>query len=103
MTRRSMMGLVREGKRKVRGSGFFVTWDIDSRDQTTANRVKYFVFGRTVRNGGKEHSYPGFVWKDGVRYLAQSALFVLPHRISEIRRFLEKNGVDHHAESMIFP
>ena len=41
MTRRSMMGLVREGKSKVRGAGFLVTWDVDSRDQTTTNRVKY--------------------------------------------------------------
>lgn len=103
MTRRSMMGLVREGKRKVRGTGFLVTWDIDSRDQTTANRVKYFVFGRTVRNGGTEYSYPGFVWKEGVRYLAQSALFVLPHRISEIRRLLSKHGVDYDVEPMILP
>ena len=98
-----MMGLVREGKRKVRGSGFIVTWDISSEDQTTANRVKYFVFGRSVRNGGKEYSYPGLVWQDGVRYLAQSALFVLPHRISQIRTFLEKNGVDYEAESIIIP
>jgi len=101
MTRRSMMGLVREGRRKVRGSGFLITWDSDSRDQATTNRVKYFVFGRAVRNGGKEYSYPGFVWSEGVRYLAQSALFVLPHRISEIRHFLERNGVDHEVEAAV--
>ncbi len=102
MTRHSMMGLVREGQGKVRGDGFVVTWDIDSRDQTTTNRVKYFVFGRTVRSGGREYEYRGFVWRDGVRYVAQSALFVLPHRVDEIRRFLEKNGVDHEVESVTY-
>ena len=83
-----MMGLVREGKRKVRGSGFLVTWDVDSRDQTTANRVKYFVFGRSVRADGKEYEYQGFAWKDGARYVAQSAVFVLPHRPSGVQHFL---------------
>ena len=78
MTRRSMMGLVREGKRKVSGSGFLVTWDVDSRDRTTTNRVKYFVFGRSVRTDGKEYEYRGFVWKEGVRYLAQSACSSVP-------------------------
>lgn len=96
-----MMGLVREGMRKVRGSGFIVTWDIDSRDQPTANRTKYFVFGRTTRTNGDQYEYRGFVWKEGVRYLAQSALFVLPHRLPEIRRFLERNGIDHAVEPVV--
>jgi len=97
-----MMGLVREGQTKVRGDGFIVTWDIDSRDQPATNGAKYFVFGRTVRNGGKDYEYRGFVWKDGVRYVAQSALFVLPHRVDQIRRILEKNGVDHEVESVTY-
>ena len=102
MTRRSMMGLVREGKSKVRGAGFLVTWDVDSRDQATTNRVKYFVFGRSLRADGKEYEYRGFVWKEGVRYLAQSPLFVRPHRLTEIRRFLTGHGVDHEVEPVIF-
>jgi len=97
-----MMPLVRERKRKVRGSGFFVTWDIDSRDQATANRLRYFVFGRSVRTDGKQYEYQGFVWREGVRYLAQSALFVLPHRLPELRRFLEKNGIDHEVDPVVF-
>ena len=97
-----MMGLVREGKRKVSGSGSLVTWDVDSRDRTTTNRVKYFVFGRSVRTDEKEYAYHGVVWKDGVRYLAQSALFVRPHRLAEIRRFLAGHGVDHEVEPVIF-
>ncbi len=101
-TRRSKMGLVREGKRKVRGSGFIVTWDIDSRDQTAVNRTQYFLFGRKVRTDGRDYEYSGFVWKEGVRYVAQSALFVLPHRLDELRRFLTRNGIDHDVDSVTY-
>ncbi len=38
-----------------------------------------------------------------MRYIAQSGLFVLPHRLEEIRRFLEENGIDHEAESILVP
>lgn len=96
------MGRVREGKRKIRGSGFLVTWDIDSRDQTAVNRTQYFLFGRRVRTDGKEYAYSGFVWKEGVRYVAQSALFVLPHRLDDLRRFLTRNGIDHDVDSMTY-
>ena len=97
-----MMGLVREGKGKVSGSGFIVTWDISSEDQTTANRVKYFVFGRSTTADGRTCEYRGFVWREGVRYVAQSALFVLPHRIEELRQFLAKNGVDHEVDPVTY-
>ena len=30
MARKSTLGLVRKGKTKVRGFGYFVTWDVDS-------------------------------------------------------------------------
>jgi hypothetical protein len=96
------MGLVRDGKRKVRGSGFLVTWDIDSRDQTAVNRTQYFLFGRRVRTGGKDYAYSGFVWKEGVRYVAQSALFVVTHRLAELRLFLSGNGIDHDVDSMTY-
>jgi len=102
MVRKSMMGLVREGKAKVRGTGYYVTWDVSSDDQRAANRLKYFIFGKRLRADRGERMYPGFVWKEGVRYLAQSALFVLPHRLEELRRFLEKNGVDHDVEPVTF-
>ena len=55
------MGLVREGKAKVRGSGFLVTWDLDSRDQAALSRMQYFLFGRRYQRNGKEYEYPGFV------------------------------------------
>ncbi len=102
MARKSTLGLVRKGKARARGLGYFVTWDVDSRDQTAASRLRYFVFGKSIRADGHERTYLGFVWKDGVRYLAQSALFVLPHRLLEIRRFLEQNGIDHEVDVVTF-
>ncbi len=89
------MGLVREGKARARGPGFLVTWDIDSREQMVVSRTQYFLFGRTYRRNGKEYAYPGFVWREGVRYVAQSAVFVRPQVLAEIVRFLAGNGIDH--------
>ncbi len=98
-----MMSLVRRGKRKVRGSGFTVTWDVDSRDRTAANRLQFFLFGRVFRRNRKEYRYEGFVWKEGVRYLAQSAVFVLPHRLEEIQSLLRKLGVEHDVARSAYP
>ncbi len=98
-----MMGLVRKGKLKVRGTGFLVTWDVDSRDRSAAYRLWSFLFGRTVRVNGREYRYEGFVWRDGVRYLGQSVIFVLPHRLSEVVGFLTSLGVDHEIDSDVFP
>ncbi len=103
MSRRSMMGLVRKGKRKVRGSGFVVTWDVDRRDRGTAYRLWVFLFGRTVRADGKDYRYEGFVWKDGVRYMGQSVVFVLQHRLSELTGFLASSGVEHDIDANVFP
>lgn len=95
MVRRSMMGLVRKGRRRGREDGFVVTWDIDSRDRRAADRVRHFVFGRRVRSRGRTYDYGGFVFQPGVRYVAQSALFVSPERKGQICAFLEALGVDH--------
>ena len=89
------MGLVRQGKTKARGFGFIVTWDVDSRDRPTVNRLMAFLYGRRVLNHGREYVYQGFVMRDGVRYLGQSTIFVLPHRLEPIREFLSRCGVDH--------
>ena|SRR2546422_3752774 len=103
MTRRSMMGLVRKGKHRVRGSGFLVTWDVDSKDRPSENRLHYFLFGRRVCANGRNREYPGFVFKEGVRYVAQSAVFVLPHRLEEICTVLVRNGIDHEVDENAFP
>ena len=90
-----MMGLVRNGKRKVVGTGFLVTWDIDSRDRGAVNRMQYFLFGRRDRLNGKGSGRSAFVWSDGVRYVAQSAVAVRPIRLREIQKFLVRNGIDY--------
>jgi hypothetical protein len=103
MTQRSMMGLVREGKGKIHGPCFLVTWDIDTRDQAAVGRSQYFLFGRTYRRNGRTYEYRGFVWKDGVRYVAQSAVLVVPDQLAEIARFLAANGIDHEVDSLVRP
>ena len=74
-----------------------MTWDVNSVDRTAAHRVHYFVFGATLRSGNHVYSYPGFVGRDGVRYLGQSVIFVRPSLLREIDSFLSCNGVDHEA------
>ena len=92
-----MMGLVRKGRRSGRGIGYLVTWDIDSRGRRAADRVRHFVFGRRVRAHGRAYGYPGFVFQEGVRYLGQSALFVVTARKGELCAFLGALGIDHEA------
>ena len=97
------MGLVRRTRARTRGSGFSVTWDVDSRDRPATNRLTAFLYGRRVEKNGKEYVYEGFVWKDGVRYLGQSTLFVLPHRLSELMSVLSSNRIDHEVCEAIYP
>jgi hypothetical protein len=96
------MGLVRVGKRKVRGAGFLLTWDIDSRDRRVVNRMQYFLFGRRDRRRQGEDQV-GFVWRQGVRYIAQSAVFVVRPHLAEMEEFLLSNGVDFDVDEVIFP
>ncbi len=101
MTRKSTMGLVRKGKHKIRGDGFLVTWDIDSRDGGAVNRMQYFLFGRRERQ--RQNREPiGFVWRPGVRYIAQSAVFVVRDQLSEIEDFLLRNGIDFDVDEVTF-
>ncbi len=93
-----MMRLVRTGKKKVRGPGFLVTWDVDSRDRCAANRLQYFLFGRKERRRPGDKGHGGFVWTEGVRYIAQSAVFVTRPRLAEIEKVLAENRIDHDVE-----
>ncbi len=97
-----MMGLVRKTKSRTRGTGFSVTWDVDSHDRSATNRLQAFLYGRRIERNGKAYIYEGFVWKDGVRYLGQSTLFVLPHRLSDLVSVLVSNGIDHEISEAIF-
>ena len=92
-----MMGLVRRGRRRGPANGFLVTWDIDSKDRRAVDRIRHFVFGQRVRSHGHTYECPGFVFRPGVRYLAQSALFVPPDLRGELCAFLGALGVDHEA------
>ena len=76
-------------------SGFVVTWDVDSRDYASCSRLRRFIFGYSLRNGGRSYRYPGFVEEEGVRYLGQSVLFVTRTRLNELRTFLRSRGVAH--------
>ncbi|MEK6851398.1 MAG: hypothetical protein AABY30_02545, partial [Candidatus Thermoplasmatota archaeon] len=72
-----------------------MTWDVDSRDRAMCARVRRFVFGTTFSKGGRTYRYPGFVEREGVRYLGQSVLFVTPDRFRELASFLHRTGVPH--------
>lgn len=74
--------------------GFVVTWDVDSRDASECARVRRFVFGYTLRNGGRTYRYGGFVDQEGVRYLGQSVLFVTAESLPPLLDFLRTQGVE---------
>lgn len=76
-------------------SGYLVTWDVVSGDRALCDRVRFFVFGRSVAGNGKTYRYPGFVELDGVRYVGQSVLFVTEGRLHALARFLRSCGMDY--------
>jgi len=75
--------------------GRIVTWDVDARDRAMCARLRRFVFGTTYMKGGRRYRYPGFVEREGVRYLGQSVLFVDSDRFRELADFLHATGVPH--------
>lgn len=89
------MGRVRKAKRGGRAVGFLVTWDLDSRDKAATMCLYRFVFGEVRSFEDRVYSYPGYVTRDGVRYIGQSVLFVPERHLGELRGFLSKNGTDH--------
>jgi hypothetical protein len=88
---------LRRARRQRTGSriGYLVTWDVDSTGSATCSRLRRFVFGYTLRNGSRTYRYPGFLEREGVRYVGQSVVFVVPSRLAELESFLHKNEVDH--------
>ncbi len=92
--RRSTLKWFRAGK--VRGSltGFVVTWDVDSRDASLCARLQRFVYGYTTGWHGRTYRYPGFVERDGVRYLGQSVLVVRKDLLSALVEGLNRIGVE---------
>ena len=101
MQRKSTMKRVRKGKARPRESGYLVTWDVNSMDRAGVARLRRFVFGDSTRSGERVYRYPGFVERDGVRYLGQSVLFVRPHLLKEIEDQLAALGVDHETTAAV--
>ena len=89
--------LIRVRKWKGRGPlrGFIVTWDVNSADHSAAGRLRRFLYGSTARYHDRTYRYPGFVERDGVRYVGQSVVFVIPPLLGELDEFLTRHGVDH--------
>jgi hypothetical protein len=87
---------VRRARRQRASSreGFIVTWDVDSRDAGQCARVRRFVFGYTLQPGERRYRYPGFLEKEGVRYLGQSVLFVPGALLPDLLAFLEGQRVE---------
>ncbi len=75
--------------------GYLVTWDVDSRNPALCSRLSRFVFGYEIAKNGKTYRYPGFVEREGVRYIGQSVLFVTTASLGELRSFLSSNRIDH--------
>ena len=76
-------------------AGYIVTRDVDSRDSPSCAKLRRFVYGYELHNNERVYQYPGFVEREGVRYLGQSVLFVIPDQLSVLRDFLRMNGIDH--------
>src|SRR5437773_11509121 len=93
MVRRSTMRRVRKGKQRARESGHIVTWDVNSADSAAVNRLRRFVFGDISRARGRTYRYPGFVEREGARYLGQSVLLVRPTQLAEIRALISRTAI----------
>ena len=88
---------VRRARRSRGGevSGCIVTWDVDSGDAGQCARVRRFVFGYSTASRGRTYRHPGFVEREGVRYLGQSVLFVTAEHLSTLHGFLDRHAVGH--------
>lgn len=92
--RRSTLKWFRAGKALGALRGFLVSWDVDSRDRSACARLQRFVYGFTSISDGRRYRYPGFVARDGVRYIGQSVLLVRNDRLPELVAGLAEIGVD---------
>ncbi len=96
-----MMGLYREGRSKIHRPCFLVVWHTDSERPGAMDRMQYFLFGRTYEKNGRRYEYPGFLSRDGVRYIAQSAVLVVPELLDPIVSLLSSDGADYEVERLV--
>src|SRR3989442_15082800 len=104
MERYAKLGIIMTSGRSVKRArkqrpssrdGFIVTWDVDSRDPAQCARVRRFIFGYALNGGEKVYRYPGFVTREGARYLCQSVLFVPAPVSADLRDLLRSTQVNH--------
>jgi len=90
-------------QRPIATRGYIITWDVDSGNPAQCSRLKRFIFGQTLRRKGREDRYPGFIERQGVRYLGQSVLFLTLPLAALLNRPLRAFGVDHHTTATTLP
>ena len=76
-----------------------MSWDANSHDPRRCAKLQRFVCGTTVRWNGREYRYPGFVEKEGVRYLGQSVLLVRHDRLPELVAGLTQIGIEFEVDA----
>ena len=91
--RRSTLKWFRAGKSRASLSGLVVTWDAYSGDASQCAQLYRFIYGYVSRRNGREYRYPGFVEREGVRYLGQSVLLVRDDLLPELTAGLARIGV----------
>ncbi len=92
--RRSTLKWFRAGRAEGPLVGFVVTWDVDSHDPALCRRLQRFIYGHSVRGHGRHYRYPGFIEREGVRYLGQSVLLVSSQLLGGLIDNLTRIGVD---------
>lgn len=97
MGRKTTMRRVRKarGGGQKRGSSSRGTGT--ARTKAACDRLFRFLYDDTTRSNERVYRYPGFIEKEGVPYLGQSVVFVIPRLRPEIEDALARLGVDHEA------
>ncbi len=74
--------------------GFIVTWDVDSANASQCGRVRRFIFGYALNQGGRSYRYRGFLEREGVRYLGQSVIFATAESLPHLLGFFRSQGIE---------
>ena len=96
--RRSTLKWFRAGKSRGPLTGFVVTWDVDSREGPACRRLQRFIYGYTATWNGRLYRYPGFVDREGVRYLGQSVLLVRTNQLASLVSGLSRLSIDFEVD-----
>ena len=79
-------------------TGFVVTWDVDSRERAACRRLQRIIYGYTATWNGRLYRYPGFVDREGVRYLGQSVLLVRTNQLAYLVSGLSQLSIDFEVD-----